>query len=404
MTPFHTSMPNLPLYLLSSLVLGVLLAVALVNTGVVVSASPGAGMLAGQSVWLCALLFALPVTLVYGFITASAYYVCRAQSLAQRRFWMTLGTYLAASLISGLMWLLLCHVWNNLLAQVLPGSADGTNHERLLHLSRQTSVLLLLAGCGVYLLSLLLHDVVLALENMRSAERRASEAQIKARDAELQVLRAQINPHFLFNSLNSISALTSIDPAAARSMTLSLSQFFRLTLSLSERERITLAEEIELCEHFLAVEKIRFGKKLQARFMIADAARAALIPPMLLQPCIENAIKHGIRDLTEGGTISISAQLSGDWLHLTIVNPIEVDDPEYAHLLPKREKSAGTGTGLKNIRQRFASLYGERARASWGAQAAQFSVELVLPLILSPGAAQTAPAHPNHSSTLQESL
>ncbi len=370
MTPFTT--PNLALYLISSLVLGVLLAVLLVNVDAV---DAGA---AGQSVWLGALLFALPVSLVFGFVTASAYYVCRAQALAQRRLWLTLGTYSSSALVSGLMLLMLCYLWNGLSAQVLPG-----RHQGLLHLSHQTSVMLLVAGSGVYLLSLLLHDVLLALETMRLAERRAVEAQVKARDAELQVLRTQINPHFLFNSLNSISALTSIDPAAARSMTLALSQFFRLTLSLSERERITLAEEIELCEQFLAVEKTRFGKKLQSEFIISDSAQTALIPPMLLQPCIENAIKHGIRDLTDGGTITVNAETSGEWLHISIINPIEVEDPEdaqYAHLLPKREAQVGTGTGLKNIRQRFLSLYGERARASWGSADGQFKVELVLPL------------------------
>ncbi len=387
MTPFSSSMPNLALSLLSSLVLGVLLAVLLVNLGAV----EGGALL--HSVWLSALLFSLPVTLVYGFITASAYYVCRAQALAQRRLWITLGTYLTSSLVSGLMLLALCYVWNSFSAQLLPGK-----HEGLINLSHQTSVMLLVAGSGVYLLSLLLHDVLLALETMRLAERRAALAQVKARDAELQVLRTQINPHFLFNSLNSISALTSIDPAAARSMTLALSQFFRLTLSLSERERITLAEEIELCEQFLAVEKTRFGKKLQSEFIISDSAQTALIPPMLLQPCIENAIKHGIRDLTEGGTITVNAQTSGEWLHISIINPIEVEGPEdpedaqYAHLLPRREAQAGTGTGLKNIRQRFLSLYGERARVSWGSTDGQFKVELVLPLT---AALNPAPARKN---------
>ena len=193
-----------------------------------------------------------------------------------------------------------------------------------------------------------------------------------AREAELQLLRMQINPHFLFNSLNSISALTSIDPAAARAMTVALAQFFRQTLSLADKEKIPLSAEFALCESFLAVEKIRFGAKLQASLQAGEDELKAIIPPMILQPLLENAIKHGIRTLTEGGLIDARVAQQGGWLHITVDNPMDPDAGVGAQ--------QGTGTGLENIRRRCAALYDSRARVEWGSNApGRFSVTLTLP-------------------------
>jgi len=192
---------------------------------------------------------------------------------------------------------------------------------------------------------------------------------VLARDAELQMLRTQINPHFLFNSLNSISALTAFDPAAARDMTVDLAQFFRRTLALAERERITLGEEVVLCEHFLAIEKRRFGAKLNAELRISPAAAECLLPPMTLQPLLENAIKHGIRQVEGGGTIAVDALVRDGWMHVAVTNPVARDD------VP----ASGHGVGLKNIRERLAVLYGARARIAWQRSETQFAIEINLP-------------------------
>ncbi|MCU6434382.1 histidine kinase [Undibacterium sp. Jales W-56] len=359
-----SNMRKLMWYLMAWLLAGVVIAALLVTT-------------AGTS-WQAGLGFAIPVSLIYGFVAASAYYVCRSLPMAKRQFFLTLAIFGGASLISGLMWLALCYAWNYLaytLRQLIGfgavgGTVGGTTLPgSLIAITPQMSVMLFAAGSCLYLLSIFAHDVLIAFENVRLADRRAAESRVQARDAELQVLRTQINPHFLFNSLNSISALTSIDPAAARSMTLELAQFFRQTLASSEKERIPLAEEIRLCEHFLAIEKIRFGHKLQSDIQIADTAQTALLPPMLLQPCIENAIKHGIRDLTEGGTIVVRALSRGDWLHITIQNPID----------PAPGDTVGNGHGLKNSRLRLQSMYGDKARISWTRSSDTFLVEIAIP-------------------------
>jgi LytS/YehU family sensor histidine kinase len=206
---------------------------------------------------------------------------------------------------------------------------------------------------------------------MQLALRREGESRVLAREAELQMLRTQINPHFLFNSLNSISALTSIDAGAAREMTIALAQFFRRTLALADRERVTLAEEIDLCRDFLAIEQRRFGAKLRAEWRVAPAAGPCLLPPMTLQPLLENAIKHGIRQLEGGGTITIDAVEDAGWLRLAVVNPVA----DAGASAPKRER----GVGLANIRERFAAHYGPRARITWRRTPAVFEIELTLP-------------------------
>lgn len=317
---------------------------------------------ADLTLWPYALWFALPLTLTYGFLASSAYYVCRAFPFSRRSLLLAIALFGGSALISGLLWLALSYGWNRVLSALSDAPAA-------LEMAPRLAVALLAAGCGFYLLSLLAYDVLIAFENVRAAERREAESRLLARDAELQVLRSQIDPHFLFNSLNSISALTAIDPSGARDMTIALADFFRQTLALSERGKIALAEELRLCENFLAIEKIRFGKKLQVEMHVDADVEPVLIPPMILQPLLENAIKHGIRNLAAGGVISVTALRRDGWLHIAVQNP----------LAPAASTSKGNGLGLVNLRQRFAALYGEQARVSWRRNEQEFLVEMALP-------------------------
>jgi LytS/YehU family sensor histidine kinase len=192
---------------------------------------------------------------------------------------------------------------------------------------------------------------------------------ILAREAELKALKAQVNPHFLFNSLNSISALTSSDPAKAREMCILLGDFLRRTLGLGEKSAIPLEEEMSLIHAFLAVEKTRYGARLHMEENVAREALAVDVPPLLLQPLVENAIAHGIANLVEGGWIRLDVVCENGSVSIVVEN---LFDPE----APARRSS---GVGLANVRQRLQARYGNRASFAAKGEGDRFRVAITLP-------------------------
>jgi LytS/YehU family sensor histidine kinase len=222
----------------------------------------------------------------------------------------------------------------------------------------------------VFLLVAAMHYVLIAYEQSNMTERQTFELKLLAQDAELRALRAQIDPHFLFNSLNSISALTTSDPAKARTMVILLAEFFRNSLDLGTKNRISLTEELSLIDKFLTIEQVRFGSRLQVQQDIEQKTLECRIPPLLLQPLIENAVRHGISQLLEGGTITLRTQLHNGRLNITVKNPF---DPDY---VPKK----GTGLGVKNVRSRIQTLYGNEGRIDIEKKDNIFTVEFSFPV------------------------
>jgi LytS/YehU family sensor histidine kinase len=222
----------------------------------------------------------------------------------------------------------------------------------------------------VFAASTLVHDALLAQQALQAAAVTEAQARLMAREMELKALRAQLDPHFLFNSLNAISALIHADPAAARAMTVDLAQFFRQTLSLGERPRIRLGQELELVQHYLAIEQRRLGDKLRMAIDADDACRQAWLPPLLLQPLVENAVKHGIRLLDHGGLIEFSARRDGNRLVLRVSNPVDASAPA---------DGSGLGQGLRHLHARLQSPYDDLARVDIHRSADHFTVQLSLP-------------------------
>lgn len=354
------------LYLLAWLMLGLLLAAMLA---------------AGGADWSASLLFAVPLALVYAYATGySAYYVCRAYPLGQAPLpAIAAGIGLSAACVAAL-WCGMGLAWNSLLGALrltLMAGAAPALHADTPPLALGAPLLAPMFGLGVILygLAVAVNYLVLESERVRRLETQELETRLMARDAELRMLRAQVDPHFLFNSLNSISALTTLDPAGARAMTLRLAEFFRHSLGLRPERKVTLDAELHLVRHFLAIEQVRFGERLRIAIDAGDDALPCLLPPMLLQPLAENAVKHGIGRMLEPGLVRIEAVRAGSLLRIRVENDVDGGEDGSAGAADPE----GAGIGVDNVRKRLAAAYGHEAGARWAKENGRFRVELVLP-------------------------
>ena len=319
--------------------------------------------------WAEASVLAPPLCLLAAFLFLSAWFLCRALPLG--RTVEGLGTHGAAwgmaAVLMGGLWAGLAWLLARLLNWI-PG---------LEALPQQVGTALpVLTGLGIllYLASVALSYLMLAQERALEAERKGAELQLLAQESELKALRAQLNPHFLFNSLNSLSALTAVDPARAREMCVLLSDFLRRSLGLGERRLVPLRDELDLARAYLAIERIRFGARLQLEWHIDPATEPALLPTLLLQPLVENAIKHGIAALPEGGTLALEAELVEGHVIFRVINPMDADAPA----------PEGLGLGLRQVRQRLLGRFGNRARFEASVQDGLHRVTLVFPLETEP--------------------
>ena len=315
-----------------------------------------------------AALFIAPLTLFYAFACLSAWWVCRANPLATTPPERLAAVIAGASVLASAIWVVLGAAWGVLLRLSAHVGPDQTGLLRDL-------AALGIAGVVLYAQSMAVHYFLLTIEAARQAERRVLESQVTAREAELRALRAQLNPHFLFNSLNSISALAGAEPEAARQMCQRLGDFLRASLSLGARARVALAEELSLAENYLAVEQVRFGSRLAVERRIGPEAATCLVPPLLIQPLIENAVKHGVADRVEGGEVKIEVRRRGGALEVTVENPRDPEAP------PRR----GQGLGLENVRRRLNALDPRGTRVDVFREPESFRVRVTLPAVADGG-------------------
>ncbi|MGB8327060.1 MAG: histidine kinase [Steroidobacteraceae bacterium] len=197
--------------------------------------------------------------------------------------------------------------------------------------------------------------------------RRNVELQARAR---VNALQARIRPHFLFNSMNTIASLTRSNPARAEEAVQDLADLFRATLSDKRRE-ITFAEELEVARTYQRIEQLRLGERLQVNWKIDALPARALVPGLMLQPLLENAIYHGIEPLAAGGTVTVSGELANGLITLIVRNPVTGAQTEHD----------GNRLALGNIRERLALMYGERAALKAGRFDSEFIVTLRFPHI-----------------------
>jgi len=315
-----------------------------------------------QMDWTESAALVFPLCGIYAAVCLAAWYPVKSAPLDATPISRLALTHVLAAALLSLLWIQLAKG----LAYALSRIPEFARIQE--HLTPQLPILFG-AGFLLYLLSVSYHYVILSLEASREAEARVMETNVLAREAKLNALKAQVNPHFLFNSLNSISALTSVDPAKAREMCVLLADFLRMTLGLGDKSAIPLEEELALLNRFLAIEKVRFGARLQVEEDIQEETRTLLVPPLVLQPLVENAVVHGIANLPEGGNIRLGSQCQDGRLFLTVENTFDPDST------PNRRN----GMGLLLVRRRIEGRYGNEASMQVSSEEGQFRVNLSLP-------------------------
>ena len=215
-----------------------------------------------------------------------------------------------------------------------------------------------------------------------------------ATTARLTELQSRIRPHFLFNTLNSAIALVREEPAKAESLLEDLSDLFRVAL-IEQGESTTLAEEITLARRYLAIEEVRFGKRLQVQWNLDPRTNNARLPPLLLQPLVENAVKHGVEPSARGGKLRVLTELRGSRVVVRITNTLPSTDTRTGDL-PR-----GHGIALDNVRARLALLHDVQGAFSAGVQDGLYQVRITLPAPSAPKPA--APVHAPRTATPRRS-
>jgi signal transduction histidine kinase len=311
--------------------------------------------------WTDALLFGLPLGLIAAPAALSAWFVCRAIPLRRTPPLLVVGIALAGAAGLATLWAGLGRLWWMALAAIGRGVSPVP----------PAAVLGVLGTVGVlaYLLSVAMHYMWIAFEDSNEAARRALESDVAQREAELRALRAQVDPHFLFNSLTAVVGLIGADPARARQMCQLLADFLRESLRLGGASQIALGREIALAEQYLRIEQVRFGARLEVRASIAPDAARVLVPSLLLQPLVENAVRHGVATCLEGGAIDIAISRQGDRVAIAVDNPYDPD-----------EGRRGTGFGLDIVRRRLAAAFADRATLVVDRAPAHFRVSITLPV------------------------
>ena len=228
----------------------------------------------------------------------------------------------------------------------------------------------LISGLFFYFIIVLIYYLIIYYNNLQ--EKLVNEVKLKelVKESELNLLKAQINPHFLFNSLNSISSLTMTNPAKAQDMIIKLSDFLRYTISFHEDRFSTLEKELENIKRYLEIEQVRFGSRLQYDWEIEDDCLQQKIPLMILQPLFENAVKHGVYESTEPIIIQTKCSLHENFMQIIIRNNFE----------PFSKSRKGEGIGLKNCKERLKLLYKNDQLLKTNINDLVFEVALIIPI------------------------
>jgi len=312
-----------------------------------------------MSGWLAA-ADSLVFSAIFALIGSGLWSMVQFAGLQQRNWLETISFHLAGVSFTMLLWLGL----STLIMKAIAGSDPV-----YLSFLEKSVTFRILAGILIYFLQLTVFYLLLNVKELKERMEREASLTAMLREAELNKLRAQIKPHFLFNSLNSISSLTLSDPGKAQEMVIKLSEFMRYSLSMAEEAMSTLKNELYHAGLYLDIEKVRFSDRLLVDEDIDTACENWPLPAMILQPILENAVKHGVYTLSGPASIKLKVSCNEEFLFISLTNTF---DPGTA---PRK----GTGTGLKNVMKRLSSIYNRHDLVSITRNDSTFEILLKIP-------------------------
>jgi len=319
----------------------------------VLKESPGITV---QNAWVDSLVF----NLIYFVIGIGLWYMVRYSDLNKRSIGELAFSHLTAATFVLLGWLGPSYL---LLKWIF--SLDDAYIQFL----NDSLTVRLVAGILIYLAIVTTYYLIINYRELKEQKNKESELKGLLKESELNLLRSQIRPHFLFNSLNSISSLTITNPEKAQDMVIKLSAFMRYSLDSANQILSSMERELYHADLYMDIEKIRFGNRLNLEKNVDPAAESWEVPAMILQPLLENSVKYGVYEATEPITISLDVSLENGLLKIRVVNPYEEESVRHK----------GTGTGLKNIEQRLIHLYGRSDLMKVVKSNQFFLVELKIP-------------------------
>ncbi len=303
----------------------------------------------------------LVYTLILAGLGLSLWYPVRYIHLEKTKTSKLIGTHLIAAIITSIIWLTFGYY---LMSTFFPSTV---RYENFIY---NTLPWRFFIGILFYALITSFYYMIIYYTGFQERMIKESELKTLVTEAELRSLKFQINPHFIFNSLNSMSALTEIDPKRAKSMILKLAEFLRFILATNEKEKNTLREELKNIKLYLEIEKVRFEDKFEYAEEIEDDCWSVEIPSMILQPLFENAIKHAVYETLDKVTLSLNAKQENNYLKIVLENNYDESST------PRK----GAGVGLRNIEERLQLIYREANLMEVKKGNGNFRVSLFFPI------------------------
>jgi sensor histidine kinase YesM len=315
----------------------------------------------GQELMI-AIVDSLVSNIIFAFLGVGLWFMVRFSGKQISGFVKNLFYHLSSCAFTIVIWQLLSYT----ILRMLYGDNDV-----YMNFLVKSMIVRVVTGILIYFLLISFDFLILNFEEMQERAEHETALAAMLRDAELSMLRSQIRPHFLFNSLNSVSALTLINPAAAQDMIIKLSEFMRHSLSLGAETMNSLNDELYHAGLYLDIEKVRFSDRVNVEKCIDPKCAEMMMPAMILQPLLENAVKHGVNTMLSACTIKLNAECNTSFLVIRISNNFDPD------AVPRK----GTGTGLSNVQKRMAAIYGRNDLLTTTSLNGIFEIKLQIPAL-----------------------